>query len=128
MNRDALMMEFPDERAARLAEDTYRELGYDPYSHGEGRLHIHVRNEDLTSALEIMQSCGGRIMEKSPAETAEWTNSAYALDAIPIPAHTVNEDWVDSYAASDGDGEAHAGGAPDLGPEEDAPYDRFEAT
>ncbi|WP_276356703.1 hypothetical protein [Cohnella caldifontis] len=127
MNHDALMMEFPDERAAKLAEDTFRELGYDPYSHGGGKVHIHVQNEDLTSALEIMQSCGGRIVEQARGEAEALTDCAYDLDAIPIPAHTVNEDWVDAYA-SGADTESLAGGALGYDPEEDAPYDRFEAT
>lgn len=92
MRQDALMLEFQDAHTAQLAADTYRELGYDPCDHGGGRLHIHVRGEDLTSALEILQSLGGRIVESEPSHSADAFNMAYSLDVIPIPAHIVNED------------------------------------
>lgn len=124
LGKGALLIDFPDGKSARLAADTFDELGYDPCLHEGGRLHIHVRNEDLTSALEIMQSFGGRIVEQAPAETSALTGLAYGMDAIPIPAHTVNEDWVDSYVA----------GCPDeMSVEEefrtdDESYNHFEAT
>lgn len=125
MTSDALMIEFPDESAARLAADTYEELGYEPHLHEGGRLHIHVRGEDLTSALEIMQSCGGRLVERSQTDPAAVTNLAYGMDAIPIPAHTVNEDWVAAYASgetewSPADAETESYLA------DDASYDHFE--
>lgn len=94
MTHDALLLQFPDADSARIAADTYREIGYDPCSHGEDRLHIHVRGEDLTSALEILQSLGGRIVEPAHSDKDHF-NMAYGLDAIPIPAHIVNEDWID---------------------------------
>lgn len=124
MNHDALMMEFRDESAARLAADTFEELGYEPRLHEGGRMHIHVRNEDLTSALEIMQCNGGRIIERSPAEMVALTSEAYALDAIPIPAHTVNEDWLDAYSTSEPDTAA----VEERFEADDASYDRFDAT
>ncbi len=125
-NQDALMMEFRDESMAILATDTFDELGYEPHLHGGGRLHIHVRNEDLTSALEIMQCHGGRIMDGAHADAYTLTQMAYDLDTIPIPAHTVNEDWVDGYEseASAATGTVHEPVA-DL---QDAPYDHFDAT
>jgi hypothetical protein len=95
---DALVMDFPDEKSAHLAADTFGELGYDPVRLEGRRVHIHVRNEDLVSALEIMQSCGGNIAEQAQAETSALTNLAYGMEEIPIPAHTVNEDWTDAYA------------------------------
>jgi len=113
---DAIMMAFPDDAAARLAAETLDELGYEPCAHGNGRLHIHVRDEDLVSALEIMQCHGGRIAESVPEDEAQNT--------ITIPAHTVNEDWTDEYAR--GDDAALQGQRGELADE--APYDHFEAT
>jgi hypothetical protein len=98
MAHDALLLQFRDEATARLAASTYQELGYDPYDHGGGRLHIHVRGEDLISALEILQSFGGRIVE-SDQDDRESYDMAYGLDTIPIPAHIVNEDWIDQTLA-----------------------------
>jgi hypothetical protein len=124
MNHDGLMIEFRSDEDARLAADTLSELGYEPHLHGGGRLHIHVRNEDLTSALEIMQCHGGRIIERVPAEVMAITDEAYGLDAIPIPAHTVNEDWEEHYSGM----EASRGAEAERFPADDAPYDRFDAT
>ena len=126
MNHDALMMEFREERTAALAADTFRELGYEPRQHGGGRLHIHVRGEDLTSALEIMQSCGGRIVERAPAEDLSLTEVAYDLDAIPIPAHTVNEDWEDAYLTGVAESEPSPGEG--RSPADDGSYNHFDAT
>ncbi len=97
MKHAALLFQFPAESQALLAAETLEELGYEPQLHEGGRLHIHVQNEDLTSALEIVQCCSGHLLEHAPAEAVTVTDFAYAMDDIPIPAHTVNEDWVDSY-------------------------------
>ncbi|XID90647.1 hypothetical protein ACF3MZ_19135 [Paenibacillaceae bacterium WGS1546] len=127
MSHAALMFQFPDEAQARLAAETLDELGYEPQLHEGDRLHIHVRNEDLTSALEIAQSCSGRLLDQAPTETIAATDAAYGIENIPIPAHTVNEDWVDDdrYAAPDMDEEpdSREGFATD-----DGSYDRFETT
>ncbi len=100
MNHAALLFQFPDESQARLAGDTLEELGYEPQLHEGGRLHIHVQDEDLTSALEIVQCYAGQLMEHAPAEVVDVTNIAYGIDNIPIPAHTVNEDWEEYYQVS----------------------------
>lgn len=97
MAHRALMFQFPDETSASKACGTLDELGYDPQPHGVGRLHIHVEREDLTSALEIVQSHGGELISESAAEDVSLTASAYNLDSLPIPAHTVNEDWDPAY-------------------------------
>ncbi len=97
MSHAALLFQFPDEQQARLAGVTLEELGYEPQLHEGGRLHIHVHNEDLTSALEIVQCYAGQLMEHAPAEAVVVTDVAYNMDTIPIPAHTVNEDWEDHY-------------------------------
>jgi hypothetical protein len=97
MNHAALMFQFPDESQARLAGETLQELGYEPQQHEGGRLHIHVQDEDLTSALEIVQCYAGQLMEHAPAEVVDITDIAYGMGDIPIPAHTVNEDWEEGY-------------------------------
>jgi hypothetical protein len=99
----AIFFEFNQERDALLALDTLEELGYSPslLNHTEKpTLHIHVEDQDLTSALEISQAHGGKLVEKndSNAET-EVLSMAYDLEgSIRIPAHVVNEDWTDAYA------------------------------
>ena len=95
MSHASIMFRFPSDNAARLAFDTLLDLGYDPELHDAGRLHIHVIDEDITSALEICQSHGGELVEQAPAEEAALTNASYSLDCVPIPAHIVNEDWTD---------------------------------
>ncbi|WP_372660518.1 hypothetical protein [Cohnella sp.] len=124
MIRTALMFQFPDDAQARIAGETLGELGYEPQLHEGGRLHIHVEDEDLTSALEIVQCYSGQLMEHAPAEAVLVTDYAYAMDSIQIPAHTVNEDWEDQYRGS---------ATSDFDPEppfatDDGSYDHFEAT
>ncbi|WP_019005663.1 hypothetical protein [Cohnella laeviribosi] len=102
MQSNALMFRFPNASAAQLAYETFGELGYDPQMHEGNRIHIHVIREDLISALEIAQSHGGELVEQAPADASMHADAAYGLDAIPIPAHTVNEDWVSSEAYSSG--------------------------
>lgn len=137
MNHAALMFQFPGDDSARIAADTLRELGYEPQIHEGARVHIHVEDEDLTSALEIVQSQGGELMEHAPAEVLDITNAAYCLDTIPIPAHTINEDWLDNYRDSDiasqnGNWSEEAQPTATAGGEDfrldDEPYDHFQAT
>lgn len=125
MNHDALMIAFPDEASARKAAETFQELGYEPRLHGDGRLHIHVRGEDLVSALEIMQCYAGQIEERAPTETAALVDEAYSLSAISIPAHTVNEDWTDEYFAA---GTGGAGSEETQASTDDGSYNHFETT
>ncbi|MBB6730223.1 hypothetical protein [Cohnella zeiphila] len=93
MGHTAILFQFPHEKAAMQAFETLRDLGYDPQLHEGGRLHIHVEGEDLTSALEIVQAHGGEWVEQAAAPNASFASSACEPDAIPIPAHLVNEDW-----------------------------------
>ncbi|TJY42437.1 hypothetical protein E5161_10635 [Cohnella pontilimi] len=125
MNHDGLMMEFRGEEDTRQAADTLDELGYEPQMHGGNRLHIHVRSEDLTSALEIMQCYGGQLVDRAPAEVTSILDDAYRMDTIPIPAHTVNEDWEERYAEDEPPIAANTGA--EAFPANDAPYDRFDA-
>jgi hypothetical protein len=123
MNYAALMFQFPDEPQARLAGETLEDLGYEPQLHEGGRLHIHVQDEDLTSALEIVQCYSGQLMEHAPAEVVVVTDIAYAMGDIPIPAHTVNEDWEEHYRGSNSIELEQPPFATD-----DGSYDHFEAT
>lgn len=99
----ALMFQFPDEGSAHKACGTLDELGYEPQPHGVGRLHIHVDGDNLASALEIAQSHGGELLSEAPADDADLAATAYALDELQIPAHTVNEDWDPAYYGVDPD-------------------------
>lgn len=125
MSQAALLFQFPDDRQAALAGSTLEELGYEPQLHEGGRLHIHVHNEDLTSALEIVQCYAGQLMEHVPAEAVIVTDVAYGMDTIPIPAHTVNEDWDDHYLEPS-DIDATAADA-ELVPD-DGSYDHFDSS
>jgi hypothetical protein len=128
MSHAALMFQFPDEPQAQLAGETLGELGYEPQLHGGGRLHIHVQNEDLTSALEIVQCFSGQLMEHAPTEAVVVTDIAYGIDSITIPAHTVNEDWEEHYQRST-DLAVEAGDENEQPPfaTDDGTYDHFEA-
>lgn len=94
---------FDKERDALLALDTLEELGYKPeLLEGERTtLHIHLDDQEMTSALEIAQSHGGRLVDRQPTQSEPDTFAmAYDLEgSIRIPAHTVNEDWPDNYAS-----------------------------
>jgi hypothetical protein len=93
-SNSALLFDFNDDQSAALACETLRELGYETVLHEGSRMHVHLAGSDLTSALEIAQSHGGQLAEQSQIDGNAVTDSAYALDAIAIPAHMVNEDWV----------------------------------
>jgi hypothetical protein len=99
-----IFFEFDQTRDALLALDTLEELGYKPeLLEGErASLHIHLDEQEITSAIEIAQSHGGRLVDRPQMQSEQATFAmAYDLEgSIRIPAHTVNEDWPDSYAAS----------------------------
>ncbi|BBI35787.1 hypothetical protein [Cohnella abietis] len=122
MNHAALMFQFPDESQARLAGETLLDLGYEPQQHGGGRLHIHVQDEDLTSALEIVQCYAGQLLEHAHAEVIDVTNTAYGMEEISIPAHIVNEDWDEGYKAADSPDSKEQWAA------DDGSYNHFNAT
>lgn len=127
----ALMFQFPDEGSAHKACGTLDELGYEPQPHGVGRLHIHVDGDNLASALEIAQSHGGELLSEAPADDADLAATAYALDELQIPAHTVNEDWDASYFGIEPETASFAGDAAGESPTDDVAddgsYNHFEA-
>lgn len=126
----AIVFRFTDAGSCAKAFDMLEELGYEPSFLGEERtrLHIHVDETYLTSALEIAQAYGGSLEERALISEAELTNLAYRLDMIPIPAHIVNEDWTDSYANAlhePGEGDDLALRDEEMRGWYDEPYDHF---
>lgn len=102
----AILFQFDDSRQAEMAYETLSDLGYDPVVQRLGdrlALHIHVENNDLTSALEIVQAHGGTLIESSKMDVGAMLDTAYGLEGIRIPAHTVNEDWPAGYAHEHGE-------------------------
>ncbi len=128
-----IFFEFEKGRDALLALDTLDELGYKPELLGgeKSTVHIHLDEQEITSALEIAQLHGGRLVERPQAESESAIYAmAYDLEgSIRIPAHTVNEDWSESYA------EVNASAVTDAVPSEDEAafdpsaddYDHFSA-
>ncbi|MFD2615078.1 DNA/RNA helicase [Paenibacillus gansuensis] len=104
---NAILFEFADELSAHKAYDTLTELDYSAVLHDDAErpsLHLHLHNDDLPSALQIAQSYGARLIEEPHGlSDAAVHNSAYGMDSLLIPAHVVNEDWVDDeqYARAD---------------------------
>ncbi|MEV5027263.1 hypothetical protein [Paenibacillus sp. LPE1-1-1.1] len=100
----ALLFDFNDAQSAALACETLKELGYETVLHDGSRMHVHIEGSDLTSALEIAQAHGGQLAQQAQIDADAMTDSAYSLDAIAIPAHLVNEDWIMSDEAAYPDG------------------------
>jgi hypothetical protein len=104
-----IYFQFPDKKAALLALDTLQEVGFTAdmleHRHPEHRptLHVLVEKGDLTSVLEIAQAHGGQLCETADTLEPEVYTSAYGLDGLRIPAHTVTEDLPDSYLAGSDD-------------------------
>ncbi|TCZ77729.1 hypothetical protein E0485_09620 [Paenibacillus albiflavus] len=114
MSLGPILVQFREEDDTKLAMHALEELGYlaGMFDYGgKAALHVHVVNQDLTSALEIVQAYGGDLIEVNQGEEAKLYNEAYNLDTIPIPAHLVNEigedidpdssDYVNTLAADD---------------------------
>lgn len=98
----ALQFQFTDPNNAAMAYATLHELGYDPVRSGSV-VHVHLERGDLTSALEIAMAHGGVLAGEAPLQDCNVIETAYDMGAIPIPAHTVNEDWPDHYANATAD-------------------------
>ncbi|MEK8131152.1 hypothetical protein WMW72_24920 [Paenibacillus filicis] len=97
MNGTALFFQFATNHEAYMALDTLEELGYRASLHTETDrtvLHIDVGRQDLTSALEIGQAHGGRLMEtdEAPSETVTFAMAYDPEGMISIPAHLINEE------------------------------------
>lgn len=115
MSSAPIFFQFQSEAEANLALGTLEELGYQAAissQTGQPVVHIHIDRQDLTSALEIAQSFGGNLMEGNVGSEIDVLANAYNMymysdvyDGVPIPAHTVNEDWQDSFTSSVDEGE-----------------------
>lgn len=123
MTTAPIYFQFTDKRSALLALDTLQEIGFRAdmleHRHPEHKptLQVAVDKGDLTSALEIIQAHGGRLCETKDTMEPEVYTSAYDLDNIPIPAHTVTEDLPEYYL------EGHDRGPGDTGNNEDDLFD-----
>ncbi|PZD95657.1 hypothetical protein DNH61_14155 [Paenibacillus sambharensis] len=94
----AVQFSFASSNEASMAYATLQELGYSPVREEE-RVHVHIQQGDLTSALEIAMAHGGQLCGQAAIRDNMVIETAYDMDAIPIPAHTVNEDWAEAYAS-----------------------------
>ncbi|GIP34773.1 hypothetical protein [Paenibacillus sp. J2TS4] len=124
-NANAVSFEFDHPGSAVQACDMLNELGYK----SKLVVSIQVERGDLTSALEIAQAHGGRLQETHRGQEERVLASAYGMDGISIPAHTVNEDWPDSYlqqGAADPANQAEDGQPSVFDPSGDD-YDHFSA-
>lgn len=99
MSSEPIFFQFKEDADTKLALNTLEELGYQAgvfdYE-GKATLHVHLDNQDIASALQIVQSCGGNLVEVSRGEEIKLYDEVYSMDTIPIPAHLVNEDWEDT--------------------------------
>ncbi|AFC27420.1 hypothetical protein PM3016_450 [Paenibacillus mucilaginosus 3016] len=113
MNSAPITFEFESRKAALLAMDTMEELGYRTALHDEPQkplLHVIVDKGDITSALEIAEAHGGRLIETAdfPNEPAVFAMAYDPDGGIIIPAHLVGPDEVDISAAAYGGGPGSA--------------------
>jgi hypothetical protein len=107
---EKIYFQFVHEKAALQAFDTMLELEYnvellehDHEAHLPTLL-LYVDNTDLTSALEIAQAHGGRLVEgKQAAPEMDILTSAYELNYVPIPAHVVNDEEIGEPSEGDYD-------------------------
>ncbi|WP_284643682.1 hypothetical protein [Paenibacillus silviterrae] len=100
MSSTPIFFEFETRDEANMAAGTLEELGYGVGLHDDAEkstLHVIVDGSDLTSALEIAQAHGGRLVEHpgTLSEPATFAMAYEEQEMIPIPAHLVNEDWQD---------------------------------
>jgi hypothetical protein len=105
-----IYFQFVHEKAALQAFDTLQELEYDvewlEHNHEAHlpTLLLNVNNTDLTSALEIAQANGGRLVEgKQAISEVDVLTSAYELNYVPIPAHVVNDEEIGEPSKGDYD-------------------------
>jgi hypothetical protein len=99
MENMPIYFHFIHNKAALQAFDTLQELEFDvvflEHDHEAHlpTLQLNVNHHDLTSAVEIAQAHGGRIVEgKMAISESDVLTSAYGLDYISIPAHVVNDE------------------------------------
>ena len=78
-----IVFQFADRHTALQAMETFEELGYDSELIDEPtpKVAIQVVNEDLTSALEIGQAFGGRLLDQASRTAGDQPfTMAYQMD------------------------------------------------
>ncbi|WP_160036524.1 hypothetical protein [Paenibacillus sp. An7] len=103
----AILTQFPDQTKARGAFETLLELGYKPEMLGSGLMDVKIEQQDITTALEIIEVFEGKIQDENgnreritPSfDAKDDTEFAY----LSIPAHTVNEDLDEAYLSGRSD-------------------------
>ncbi|WP_128895189.1 hypothetical protein [Longirhabdus pacifica] len=106
MEPASIVFQFQDGNQAKLAWDTYNDLGYSPVMFTDTEqpsLKIHIDKCDLTSALEIAFMHGGELITSSKYNDLEIFSMAYEFgeEFISIPAHIVNEDIIHDEMTKD---------------------------
>ena len=99
-----IFFQFPDRQSARNALDTLREIGYradEAEAEDGAAVSVFIDRNDLTSALEIAQATGGRLIERGRETGLRTFRMAYDTDAVPIPAHTVVDERPDHAEKQD---------------------------
>lgn len=95
MSSAPIFFQFGEDDDTKMAMDTLEELGYHTgvfdYE-GKATLHVHLENQDISSALQIVQAYGGNLVEVSSGEEVKLYDEAYSMNTISIPAHLVNEE------------------------------------
>ena len=105
----SIYFQFDESQAVFTAAESLQELGFSVQFLLQVPVHIH--GGDLTAALEVAQSSGGRLAEVTEAvhfalAESSMLQQAYGLDGIRVPAHTVTEDLPEAYMHPAGGTEA----------------------
>lgn len=101
MEEPAIKIAFPDQTKARGAFETLLELGYKPEMLGSCLMDVKIEQQDITTALEIVEVFEGKIEEENSNRKGITPNFDANQDTefsyLSIPAHTVNEDLDEAY-------------------------------
>ncbi|MBD7968842.1 hypothetical protein [Paenibacillus gallinarum] len=107
VERPAITILFPDQTKARGAFETLLELGYKPEMLGSGLMDVKIEQQDITTALEIVEVFEGKIQDENGNREGIIPNSDAKHDTefayLSIPAHTVNEDLDEAYLSGRSD-------------------------
>lgn len=102
MEQPAIMIRFPNEEKAHGAFETLLELGYKPEMLEPGLMDVTIDQQDITTALEIVEVFEGKIQDHDDSDRDMITprfggNQDTEFSYLSIPAHTVNEDLDEEY-------------------------------
>lgn len=102
MNR-SILFRFPNRRMAFYAFDTLEELGYESVINpelAEPEVQVNIMKSDVTSALEIAQACGGKLVEQEVQSIHEKLNISAHLVADHLSSAFRKEDTFSSDVQS----------------------------